>query len=136
MINTKRMLIAFAVALVVSYVYEMLVFQMALGDFHARYPNWLKAQADLHLVRMLLTGALNMALITLFYALFARNRASSLSTGLVYGVLLGLIAGWVPQAFNRLLFVDYPFYPIWAIAIFGEMVVIGAVLGLVYREQA
>lgn len=134
MINTKRMLLAFVVALVVSYVYEALVFHMALADFHARYPTWLKAQEDLNIVRMLLTGALNMAFITLFYALFARNRASSLSTGLVYGVLLGMIAGWVPQAFNRLLFVDYPFYPTWAVAIFCETVLIGAVLGLVYRE--
>lgn len=134
MINTKRMWMAFVAALVVSYIYEVLIFQMALADFHARYPTWLKAQEDLNAVRILLSGALNMAFITLFYALFARNRASSLSTGLVFGVLLGMIAGWVPQAFNRLLFVDYPFYPTWAMAIFGEMVLIGAVLGLVYRE--
>lgn len=134
MINTKRMLLAFVVALAVSYAYEELVFNLALADFHARYPTWLKAQADLNIVRILLTGALNMALITLFYTLFARNRASSLSTGLVFGALLGLIAGWIPQAFNRLLFVDYPFYPTWALAIFCETVLIGIVLGLVYRE--
>jgi hypothetical protein len=133
--STKRMLIAFVVALVVLNVYDWLVFAYALRDFHAQFPRWLKPTDQLPALKMFLTGAFNTAVVTLFYALFARAGAARLSTGVVYGVLLGLIAGWVPQATNRLLLVDYPFYPMWAFAIFGEYLLVGIVLGLVYREQ-
>lgn len=134
MINTKGMLIAYIAALVVDNVYGFLVFGMALHSFHARYPTWLKSEAELSFLRMFLTGALNTALVTLFYALFARGRASRLSTGIVFGVLLGLIAGWIPQVTYKLLLVNYPFYLHWAPAIFCEFLLMGMVLGLVYRE--
>ena len=134
MINTKRLLLAYVVVLVVDSLYGFLVFGWALHSFHARYPTWLKSEAELPFLRMFLTGALNVALVTLFYSLFARNRASRLSTGIVFGVLLGFIAGWIPQASNKLLFVNYPFYTHWAPAIFGEFLLMGIVLGLVYRE--
>ena len=134
MINTKRMLLAYVVALVVDNVYGFLVFGMALHSFHARYPTWLKSESELHFLRMFLVGALSTALVTLFYALFARGRASRLSTGIVFGFLLGMIAGWIPQASYKLLLVNYPFYTRWAPAIFGEFLLMGVVLGLVYRE--
>ncbi len=134
MINTKRLLLAYVVVLVVDNLYGYLVFGWALHSFHASYPSWLKSEADLPFLRLFLTGALNVALVTLFYALFARNRASRLSTGIVFGILLGFIAGWIPQASNKLLLVNYPFYMHWAPAIFGEFLLIGIVLGLVYRE--
>ncbi|MCL4523843.1 MAG: hypothetical protein M1453_11075 [Acidobacteria bacterium] len=134
MINTKRLLLAFVAALVVNFLYNFAVFGVALHDFHAQYPSWLKPEAELNMVRLFLTGAVNMALISLFYALFARHRAAGLMTGLLFGALLGLIAGWIPQAGNKLLFNNYPFYMAWAPAIFFEMVIVGAVNGLVYRE--
>jgi len=134
MINTKRMLLAFVAALVAAYAYEWVVFGIALRDYHAQFPTWLKPQNELPLLRIFLTLAFNIAVVTVFYALFARNRASRLSTGIVFGVLLGLVAGWVPQAFNKLLLNNYPFYMVWAPAIFFEVVVVGAVLGLVYRD--
>lgn len=134
MINTKRLLLAFLAALVVDFIYGYAVFGVALHDFHAQYPTWLKPEAEMNMVRMFLTGAVNMALVSLFYALFARNRAARFTTGLLFGVLLGLIAGWVPQATDKLLFRDYPFYLVWAPAIFFEMVIAGAVNGLIYRE--
>jgi hypothetical protein len=136
MINTKRLLLAYVAVLVLDNLYGFLVFGWALHSFHGRYPELLKKEADLSFLRMFLTGALNVALVSLFYALFARNRASQLSTGIVFGVLLGLIAGWIPQATNKLLFLNYPFYTHWAPAIFGEFLLMGIVLGLVYREQA
>ena len=134
MINTKRMLLAFVAAYVVSYLYEFVVFGMLLQSFHAQFPTWLKPQDQLPLLRMALTLALNIALVTVFYCLFARNRASNVVTGLVFGFFLGMIAGWVPQAFNKLLLNNYPFYTVWAPAIFFEVLLVGATLGLVYRE--
>jgi hypothetical protein len=135
MINTKRLLLAFLAAMVVDFIYGFCVFGIALRDFHAQFPTWLKPQGEFNMVRMFLTGAFNMAVVSLFYALFARNRASRFTTGLLFGVLLGLIAGWVPQATNKLLFRDYPFYAVWAPAIFFEIVLAGAVNGLIYREN-
>ena len=132
MINTKRMLLAFVVALVVVNLYDFVVFRWALGSLHAAHKNLLRT--DVPFLRYFLTGALNVALITLLYALFARGKASRLSTGVVFGFLLGLIAGWVPQAYNKLVLADYPFYTAWAWAVFGGYLLIGIVLGLVYRE--
>jgi hypothetical protein len=134
MLSTKRLLLAYVAVLLVDNLYGFLVFGMALHSFHAQYPAWLKSEAELPYLRMFLTGALNAALVTLFYALFARGRASRLSTGIVFGALLGAIAGWIPQATNKLLFNGYPFYSHWAPAIFGEFLLMGIVLGLVYRE--
>ncbi len=134
MINTKRLLLAFLAALVVDFIYGFVVFGVALHDFHAQFPKWLKPDAELNMVRIFLTSAVNMALVSLFYALFARNRAARFTTGLLFGVLLGLIAGWIPQASNKLLFREYPFYLVWAPAIFFEYVLVGAVNGLIYRE--
>jgi len=87
------------------------------------------------MLRARLASAVHAALVSLFYALFARGGASRLSTGLVFGVLLGFIAGWIPEARAKLLFVNYPFYKVWAPAIFGEYVLMGAVLGWLYREE-
>lgn len=135
MINTKRMLLAFVVTLVVAYAYEFLVYRMALQSFHATQAHWLKPQAEMNLVRLYLTDAVGVALVTLFYALFARGNAGRLSTGIVFGVLLGFITGWMPQVYNKLLLVDWPFYKYWAPAGFGEFLVMGICLGLTYREQ-
>lgn len=134
MLNTKRMLIAYVVALAVGYLYEYLVYGVALHSFHATQAKWLRPQAELPMLRMFLTGAVSTALVTVFYALFARGGAARLSTGVVFGVLLGLLTSWVPQAYNKMLLVDWPFYLRWAMAGFGEAVVLGIVLGLVYRE--
>jgi uncharacterized membrane protein YdjX (TVP38/TMEM64 family) len=109
MINTKRMILAFLVALLAVNVYGLVVFGWALGKFHAEHQKWLRPAEQVPVLRAVLSSALHAALVTLFYALFARGNASRLSTGLVFGVLLGFIAGWIPEARAKLLFVDYPF---------------------------
>lgn len=132
--TTKKLLIAYVVVLVVALAYEFLVYGVLLDPAHKSQPGFMKAEADISPVRMLLTSALSAALFTVFYALFARGRASSVSTGLVFGVFMGLLAGWIPQAYNKMLLVNWPFYLEWASAGFGEAVVLGVTLGLVYRE--
>jgi hypothetical protein len=133
--NTKRLLLAFVAALVVAYLYEYLVYGIALQSFHAAQARWLKPQADLPMLRMFLTLGVGIALLTVFYALFARRGAANVGTGLLFGVFIGLIAGWMPQVYNKMLIVDWPFYKAWAPAGLGEFVVIGLVLGLTYRNQ-
>ncbi len=135
MINTKRLVIAFLVTLVVCYVYEFLVYAVAFHSFHATQARWLKPEAEMNMLRMYLSSAVGVALVTLFYALFARGGASRLSTGIVFGVLLGFIAGWMPQVYDKLLLVDWPFYKYWAPAGFGEFLLMGITLGLVYRDR-
>jgi hypothetical protein len=134
MINTKRLWLAFVAALVTAYVYEFVVYGVALHSFHAMQPRWLKPENELPMLRMYLSDAVGVALLTVFYALFARAGAARLSTGVVFGIFVGLIAGWMPQVYNKLLLVDWPFYKVWAPAGFGEFLVIGIVLGLVYRN--
>ncbi len=134
MLNTKRMLVAFVAVLAAMYVYEFLIYDLALRSFHATQEKWLRPQAEMHMLRMYLTDAVGAALLTVFYALFARGGAARLSTGVVFGVLMGLLTGWFPQVYNLMLLKDWPFYKYWAPAGFGEFLVIGIVFGLVYRE--
>ena len=134
MINTKRMLLAYVVTLIVVNIYDFLVYGLLLSPINSAHPELLRPQAELPQLRMFLAGALGWALITVFYALFARGRASQLSTGIVFGVLLGLIAGWIPQAYLKMLMVNWPFYLSWAPAGFGEFFVGSIVLSLIYRE--
>jgi len=135
MINTKRLVIAFFVTLLVSYAYEFVVYGVVLQSFHATQPRWLKPEAEWNMLRLYLSSAVGIALVTLFYALFARGGASRLSTGIVFGFLLGVITGWMPQVYNKLLLVDWPFYKYWAPAGFGEFLLMGITLGLVYRDR-
>ncbi|GEM_PF-1618474 len=135
MLSTRRMFMAFVVALLAVELYGIVVFGRALNALHLAHQNWLRPPEQVPLLRALLASALHVALVTLFYALFARGRASRLSTGLVFGVLLGLIAGWIPEARMKFLIAGYPFYEAWAPALFGEYVLMGAVLGLVYHEE-
>ena len=132
--NTKRLLLAFVAALVVANVYEFLVYGMLLKDFHGQFPNLLKPEDQVPMLRMFLTGAFSVAAQTVFYALFARGRAASVMTGLVFGVFMGLLAAWVPQAYDKMLLINWPFYLHWATAGFCDYLVVGITLGLAYRE--
>jgi hypothetical protein len=135
MINTKRMLLAWVVVVVATSIYDWLVFSILLQPILDAHPGIFRPQADLPMLRMFLSGALAWALVTLLYALFARGRASRLSTGIVFGVLMGLICGWIPQVFNKMLLVNWPFYLSLAPAGFFEFLLAGIILGLLYREQ-
>ena len=132
--NTKRLLLAFVAAVLVANVYEFLVYGMLLKSFHAQFPNLLKPEGQIPMLRMFLTGAFGVAVASVFYALFARGRASGLMTGIVFGVLMGLSNAWVPQAYNKMLLINWPFYLHWATAGFCESLVVGIVLGLVYKD--
>ena len=80
MVNTKRLLLTYVIVLAVAYVYEFAVYDKLLRPLHAAHPELLRPESDLPLLRMFLTGALGWALVSVFYALFARGRASRLST--------------------------------------------------------
>jgi len=136
MINTKRLLLAYALAVLVGAGYQNLVYGFALHNFHAQYPDLLKPQDQLPMARMMLSSALNVALITVFYALFARGGAARLSTGVLFGVFLGLIAGWMQQLMPHMVMREYPFYLAWGPANFGYFLVLGVVLGLVYKDKS
>ena len=64
MINTKRLLIAFFVTLLVAYVYEFVVYGVLLHSFHATQSRWLKPEAEMNMLRMYLSDAVGVALIT------------------------------------------------------------------------
>lgn len=132
--NTKRLLLAFVAALVAANLYEFLVYGVLLKDFHAQFPNLLKPEDQMPMLRMFLTGAFGVAVATVFYALFARGRASGVMTGIIFGIFMGLCAAWIPQAYNKMLLINWPFYLHWAAAGFGEFLLVGIVLGLVYRD--
>ena len=134
MINTKRLLLAYVLALLVGAGYENLVYGFALHNFHAQFPNWLRPEGEMPLVRMMLSSAFNVALVTVFYALFARKGGARLSTGVTYGLFLGFIAGWMQQLMPRMVFREYPFYLAWGTANFGYFLVLGIVLGLAYKN--
>lgn len=132
--NTKRLLLAYVAALAAANLYEFLVYGVLLKDFHGQFPNLLKPEDQMPALRMFLTGAFGVAVQTVFYALFARGRAAGVMTGVVFGAMMGICAAWIPQAYHKMLLLNWPFYLPWALSGFGDFLTVGIVLGLVYRD--
>ncbi len=131
--NTKRLLLAWLLTLVAVIAFELALFHGAgLDDFHRQHRDMLRTPANE--LRMTLVVAFNYALLTVFYAWIVRGRTSTLLTGLIFGLFMGLLAGWIPQSWMPMMIANWPFYPWWAVAHFGELVVAGLVLGAIYRE--
>lgn len=131
--STKRVLIAYVAVLVVAFAYEYAVYGVLMESLRAEHAALLNPTQPT--LRMLLTTAFTCAFFTVFYALFARGAAARLSTGVVFGIFMGILGGWIPHVYLKMVLVQYPFYLHWAAAGFFEALVLGIVLGIVYRNN-
>lgn len=134
--NYKRMGIAFVTVLVTALAYEFIVYGILFRGLHQpHYGTLLRPELEVGQGRMFVWALVGAVVVTYFFATYVSGRKSGLLPGVIFGACLGMIAAVVPQAYNSLLVKDWPFFPQWALAGFGENFLVGVVLGLVYRES-
>ena len=134
--NYKRMGIAFTAVVVAALAYEFAVYGVFLKGLHRpHYGSLLRFESEVNQGGMFAWALVGAAVVSYSYASYVSGRKSGIVSGLIFGACLGMIAAVVPQAYNNLLFQDWPFFPHWALAGFGENLLVGLVLGLVYRES-
>lgn len=133
-LNLKRATLAAVAVVIAALAYEIVVYGVLLQRLHApHYGTLLRMDADVNhggVMALVVAGA---AVVTLFYSQFARGRTPGLGTGALFGASLGVMASVIPQLTQGLILQSWPFASPWALAGFGEHLVVGVVLGLTYR---
>ncbi len=133
--NYTRVALAAVVAWVVDSVYGFLVFGMALSSEFARYPSVFRSFDAVNALLPLLFGASLIGMIALSY-IYAKGYEGGpgLQEGLRFGIVFGIfelfaisIPNYVVYNYGRKLAVET------AVAAFVEAVIIGILLGLMYK---
>ncbi len=133
--NANRLLLSIVVLSVIANAYDFLVHNVLLKAIYQTHETYLKVPQDVRL--LIFAGVVWVILFCWFYAAFARARGFRVSTGLWFGLFVGLIAGWMPQVYNRLVLAGFPmaFYVSWGVANFVQSLLLGAVIGRLYHES-
>lgn len=132
--NWGKVLIAGIIGGVALNIADFIMHGLIMASAYAKYPIFEVEPAN----------PLHFTLVALFLGLasatlFARTRSSwkaGLSGGATFGFFLGLVA-FFPPFYNSLVFTGFPYYMSWCwggINLIG-FVVLGSVIGLVYRER-
>ena len=130
--NWNKVLLAGLVGGVVMWLVNFLLYGVILGGTHASYEIF---RRDANPVMFLFVGVC-MAVVSAI--LFAKTRSSwgqGLAGGATFGFYLGLVGAFA-QFLNVLIFQGFPYFLswCWAGSTLIATVVLGAVLGLVYKE--
>lgn len=133
--NANRLLLSIVVLSVVANGYDFLVHNVFLKATYQAHQALLNVPQRLGL--LIFADIVWVILFCWFYAVFARGRGFRLSTGLWFGFFVGLIAGWMPQVYSRLVLAGFPiaFYISWGVANLVRSLLLGAVIGRLYHES-
>ena len=131
--NWSKALIAGVAGGVVVWVADFVFYGLILGNTHASYPIF---RQDANPV-VFLVPVLFMSIAAAI--LFAKTRSSwgaGLAGGASFGFYLGLVGAFA-QFFNSLIFEGFPYFLdwCWGGTTLIVTVILGAVLGLVYKES-
>jgi len=132
--NVKRFLLAVIVLAVVGYLYDWVVHGILLRSIYEQFPElWRTPEPT---VSMILTGVAWAIIFCLLYAQYGKARPWGASNGLWFGLWTGLLAGWLPVVYNKLVLANFPapVYLAWAGGGTVGYILLGALLGAVYRE--
>lgn len=133
--NYTRVALAALVAWVVDSVYGFLVFGMALSSEFARYPSVFRSFEAVSALLPLMFGASLVGMLAVAY-IYAKGYEGGpgLQEGLRFGMVFGIfelfgisIPNYVVYNYGRMLAVET------AVAAFVEAVIMGIVLGLMYK---
>jgi len=132
--NVKRFLLAVVLLAVVANLYDWVVHGILLRSIYEQFPALWRTPEPL--VWMILTEVVWVVIFCLLYAQYGKARAWGVSNGLWFGLWTGLLAGWLPAVFNKLLLANFPapVYMGFAVGNTVSIVLLGALLGAVYRE--
>jgi hypothetical protein len=133
--NASRLLASIVVLSVLANAYDYLVHNLLLRATYQEHQALLNAPQRLDL--LIFADIVWVVLFCWFYAAFARGRKFRVSTGIWFGFFVGLIAGWMPQVYSRLVLAGFPiaFYLSWGVANLVRSLLLGAAIGRLYRES-
>jgi hypothetical protein len=135
--NYPRIVIAAIAATVVDALYGFVVWGQILNREFAQYPAIYRPADDMSALPLMLTGVL----VGMFFAswIYAKGYegGSGLIEGLRYGVLMGLLVGSYMAGVNYgILRIGKRMALTYGIGWVGEWILVGLVIGLVYKPVA
>src|SRR3954465_6532531 len=136
--NYARLAVAALAAFVVDTLYGVVVWGMALSREFGRYPDIYRAAADQTAYLPLMLTA---TLIGIFFATWVYAKGyeggSGLAEGLRFGLLMGLFLGAYNSGVNYgIMRIGKKMALTYAAGWFGEWILVGIVMGLVYKPAA
>lgn len=134
----KRVALAAVVALVVDTVYAMVVWMGILGGEMARFPLVFRSEADMntYLPLMFVGGLVGLFSLVYVYAK-GYEGGSGVAEGFRFGLLLAVfMTGFVSIAIYGSLNIDGQMGLMFSIGSFVELLIVGTVIGLMYKPAA
>jgi hypothetical protein len=135
--NYTRIVVAAVVAAVVDALYGFLVWGMVLNGEFARYPSVYRPGGDLSALPLMLTGVLVAMLFASCIYAKGYEGGTGLMEGLRFGALMGLFVGAYNASVNYgTLRIGKRMALTYGVGWFGEWLLVGIAIGLVYRAAA
>jgi hypothetical protein len=135
--NYGRLVLAAIAATIVDAVYGFLVWGMVLNGEFARYPAIYRPEGDMSGFALMFAGILSAMIVASWIYAKGYEGGPSVVEGLKFGIVLGLLMGLYIASTNygtmrigRKLALTY------AAGQFGEFLLAGLAIGLVYRPSA
>jgi hypothetical protein len=135
--NYTRIVVAAVIATLVDAIYGFLVWGMVLNGEFARYPAVYRPGGDMSALPLMLTGVL----VAMFFAscIYAKGYEGrgGLAEGLRFGALMGLFVGAYNAGVNYgTLKIGRRMALTYGVGWIGEWLLVGIVIGLVYKTAA
>jgi hypothetical protein len=136
--NYARLALAAVVAWVVDSVYGYLVFGLAMSDEYAKYPGVFRSFDAVSGMLPLMFGASLVGMLAVAY-IFAKGHEGrpGLQEGLRFGIVFALFGLFTLSIPNYVIY-NYGrrMAAMGAVAAFVEMILIGVILGMVYKPAS
>ena len=135
--NYSRLAAAVVVGTIADMAYGFVVYGMLLAGQFGRYPAVYRPAADMSYMPVLVAGALVAVLAATFIYSKGYEGGSGVEEGLRFGALIGLFSvGYVAMVNYAVLNIGRRLALGLAAAGFVEWLVVGLVIGLVYKPSA
>ena len=135
--NYTRIVIAAIVATIVDAAYGFLVWGMVLNGEFGRYPQLYRPAGDMSGFPLMFVGILGAMVIASWIYAKGYEGGSSLTEGLKFGIVLGLFMGlYISGTHYGTMPIGKKLALTYAIGQFGEFLLAGLAIGLVYKPAA
>jgi hypothetical protein len=132
--NYGRLVIAAIVATVVDAVYGVVVWGMVLNGEFGRYPEIYRPAGDMSGFALMFAGILTAMLVVSWIYAKGYEGGSPLMEGLKFGVVLALLmAAYISSTHYGTMRIGKQMALTYAAGQFGEFLLVGLAIGLVYR---
>ena len=133
----KRLSLAAVVTWIVDSVYGMVVWMGMLGGEMARNPGVFRTEAAMQAYMPLMFGGMLLAMFALVYIYSKGYEGGGIQEGLRFGLVLAIfVTGFVSLPIYASFNIDSRLGLLATIASFVEMLVVGGVIGVMYRPVA